>query len=74
MNLIERGHAWGMVPDQQSQSLLDQGLLHDLSPGDNLKVPLYWHSWNLATQVSQRLTDCLVRYCREHLEFIEATT
>lgn len=69
-DLIERGHAWGMVPDQQSQRLLNQGRLQELNPGDNLKVPLYWHSWNMTTDVSRRLTECLVRYCREHLEVI----
>ncbi len=70
IDLIERSRAWGMVPDQQSQPLLDQGLLQELSPGDSLKVPLYWHSWNLTTDVSRRLTECLVQYCRGHLEVI----
>ena len=70
LEMIERGHAWGMVPDHQSQLPLNQGLLQELSPGNSLKVPLYWHSWNLTTDVSRRLTECLVRYCREHLETI----
>lgn len=69
-DLIVRGHAWGMVPDQQSQLLLNQGQLQELSPGDNLKVQLYWHSWNMTTDVSRRLTERLVLYCREHLEVI----
>ncbi|MEH6578342.1 MAG: LysR family transcriptional regulator ArgP [Amphritea sp.] len=68
MDLIARGSAWGMVPDQQSERLRNQGVLRELSPNKSLKVPLYWHSWNLMTEVSQRLTECLVSYCREHLE------
>lgn len=70
LDLIERGYAWGMVPEHQSQPALNQGLVHELSPGTSLKVPLYWHSWNLTTDVSRRLTECLVGYCKEHLELI----
>ncbi|MEH6471144.1 MAG: LysR family transcriptional regulator ArgP [Halopseudomonas sp.] len=68
IDLIERGHAWGMVPDQQSRPLLEQQRLHELRPGDRLQVPLYWHSWNLTTDVSRQLSECLVRYCQQHLE------
>lgn len=67
VDMILRGYAWGMVPDQQGQALLDQGLLQELSPGNSLQVALYWHSWNLSTEVSRQLTACLVNYCRTHL-------
>ena len=68
VDLIARGHGWGMVPDQQSQPLLNQRLLQELSPGDLLPVPLYWHAWNLTTDISRQLSECLLRYCREHLQ------
>lgn len=68
MDFVLRGYGWGMIPDQQSQPLLDQGLLCEISPGDSLLVPLYWHSWNLTTEVSRRLSESLVRYCQTHLE------
>ncbi len=68
IDLILRGYGWGMVPDQQSQPLIDQGEACEISPGDSLDVPLYWHSWNLTTDISRRLSDCLEHYCREHLQ------
>ncbi|MEH6825135.1 MAG: LysR family transcriptional regulator ArgP [Motiliproteus sp.] len=71
VDLIGRGLAWGLVPDQQGLPLLEGGQLQELSPGDHIQVPLYWHSWNLATDASRQLTDCLVGYCRTHLESIE---
>lgn len=70
MDLLARGYAWGMVPDQQSEHFRNTGLLQEIIPGNVLKVPLYWHSWNLATKTSQRLTECLVSYCRKHLAAI----
>ncbi|WP_432474568.1 LysR family transcriptional regulator ArgP [Amphritea sp. HPY] len=70
MDLIARGYAWGMVPDEQSKRLRDTGKLQEVAPGKVIKVPLYWHSWNLTTDISQQLTDCLVNYCRQHLEVI----
>lgn len=68
MDFMLRGYGWGMVPDQQSQSLIDQGLLFEISPGNSLSVPLYWHSWNLTTELSRRLNESLVQYCRQQLE------
>ena len=68
MDLITRGYAWGMVPDQQSLALLDQGIVEELVEGRSLAVPLHWHSWNLESQISQRLRGCLVEYGRLVLE------
>ena len=65
--LIERGHAWGMVPDQQSEHLLKKGTLCELTPGEDLLVPLYWHSWTLSSDVVSQLVDCLVDYCYKKL-------
>ncbi|WP_417225594.1 LysR family transcriptional regulator ArgP [Amphritea sp.] len=66
--LIKRGFAWGMVPDLQMQSLLDAGAVTEISPGNVLEVPLYWHSWNLASQTGQQLTEQLISYCQLHLQ------
>lgn len=67
MDLIARGYAWGMVPDQQSEALRREGVLQELLPDNSLQVPLYWHSWNLTTALSLRLGECLSNYCRAHL-------
>jgi len=70
MDLLAGGYAWGMVPDQQSEKLRDTGKLQEITPGKVIKVPLYWHSWNLTTESSQRLSECLINYCRKNLEAI----
>lgn len=70
MEFIARGYGWGMIPDQQSEKLRAQGKLQEISPGRGIEVPLYWHSWNLTTEISQQLTESLVGYCREHLKGI----
>lgn len=67
VELIAQGHGWGMVPDQQSLAMLEQGRLIELSPGDSIPVPLYWHSWNLDSEISQHLTEVLQSYCRVQL-------
>ncbi len=67
INLIRRGLAWGMVPGQKGSCLLVEEGLRELSPGKGLSVPLYWHAWNLSSQTSYQLTECLVRYCRDHM-------
>ncbi|WP_421868286.1 LysR family transcriptional regulator ArgP [Motiliproteus sp.] len=67
VELIARGHGWGMVPDQQSQALLEQRRLVELVPEHCIDVPLYWHSWNLSTDTGRRLTEVMMAYCRAHL-------
>ncbi|MDX2423086.1 MAG: LysR family transcriptional regulator ArgP [Amphritea sp.] len=66
--LIKRGFAWGMAPDLQMKSLLERGEVVELVPGKSIEVPLYWHSWNLATDTGHRLSEQLIRYCQRHLE------
>ncbi len=66
--LIRRGFAWGMAPDLQMQTLIDQGAVTEISAGQCLEVPLYWHSWNLVTETGQKLTQQLTRYCQYHLQ------
>lgn len=44
---IADGRCWGILPEQQSEPLLLQGQLVNLSPEHSIDVTLYWHSWNL---------------------------
>ncbi len=55
--LICRGHAWGMVPEMQVSELLKNGEIQQLNSRQYLEIPLYWHSWNLASDIGQKLTD-----------------
>ncbi len=65
---ITLGHAYGSLPDQQSQTLLKTGRLIDLAPDCCVTAKLYWHCWNLKSQVLDELTRSLVRKAKSLLE------
>ncbi len=52
---------WGasVVPRLLAQPLLDQGLLVNLAPSCVLPIQLYWHCWNLESEVLDALTSAL---------------
>ncbi|OGA96260.1 MAG: transcriptional regulator ArgP, partial [Burkholderiales bacterium RIFCSPHIGHO2_12_FULL_61_11] len=52
---------WGVsvVPRLLVQGLLDQGLLVNVAPSHTLPIQLYWHCWNLASEVLDALTAAL---------------
>ena len=54
---------WGVsvVPLLLVGGLLDQGRLVNVAPGSSLPVQLYWHCWNLASEVLGQLTAALTR-------------
>jgi LysR family transcriptional regulator (chromosome initiation inhibitor) len=66
--LIRRGFAWGMVPDLQMKAQIENGQVKEIATGKSLEVPLYWHSWNLSTELGQQLKQQLVKYCHTQLE------
>ncbi|MEC5214348.1 LysR family transcriptional regulator (chromosome initiation inhibitor) [Polaromonas sp. CG_9.5] len=49
---------WGasVLPRLLAQPLLDQGLLVNLAPACVLPIQLYWHCWNLESEVLDALT------------------
>ncbi len=61
IDFITDGLAYGMLPDQQSAGLRDQGYLVDLAPGAHVAVELYWHCWNLKSDLLEALTRQLVK-------------
>lgn len=65
--MIINGMACGMIPDQQSQLLLDSGQVIDITPGYFLEVPLYWHVWNLKSELYRKLTTALRDTAERHL-------
>ncbi len=69
--LILRGYACGMVPDQQSRQMLADGRALDMTPGRYLAVPLYWHVWNLKSDLARQLTGVLTTSAREQLDRFE---
>ena len=52
---------WGVsvVPQLLVGGLLQQGRLANVAPAMTLPVQLYWHCWNLSSQVLERLTAAL---------------
>lgn len=52
---------WGasIVPELLVQGLLGSGQLVNLAPDIRLPVNLYWHCWNLDSEVIDRLTQAL---------------
>lgn len=52
---------WGasVVPRLLAQGLIDQGLLVNLVPAFTLPIQLYWHCWNLESEVLDGLTAAL---------------
>ena len=57
--LIE-GAACGMLPDQQSRELREQGRLLDLLPGSFVPVDLYWHCWTIRSSLLEQMTGALL--------------
>ena len=54
---------WGVsvVPELLVRGLLAQGLLVDVAPGHSIAVQLYWHCWNLQSEVLDALAAALTQ-------------
>lgn len=57
--MIASGFGYGMLPDQQSLGILNDGGLVDLCPHEHVQVDLYWHRWKIASPMMDALTRCL---------------
>jgi LysR family transcriptional regulator (chromosome initiation inhibitor) len=57
---IALGLAYGMLPDQQSTPLATTGQIVDLSPGTHVTTKLYWHCWNLKSDLLEKLTQQII--------------
>lgn len=59
-DFITLGLAYGMMPTQQSTPLIRTGQLADLAPGFHVSVKLYWHCWNLKSNLLEKLTQHII--------------
>jgi len=52
---------WGVsiLPELLVRGLLEQGTLVDIAPGHKLPIQLYWHCWNLESDVLDALSAAL---------------
>lgn len=67
-DFIALGLAYGMLPDQQSTPLVSTGKIVDLSPDCYVPVELYWHCWNLKSDLLEKMTQHLIRKAKTLLE------
>jgi LysR family transcriptional regulator (chromosome initiation inhibitor) len=60
---------WGasVVPEVLVRGLMQEGLLVDAAPGHSVEVQLYWHCWNLESDVLDSLTLALTATARTAL-------
>ena len=65
---IALGLAYGMLPDQESTPLIRSGRLVDLAPECKVPVKLYWHCWNLKSDLLEKLTQHLTHKAKTMLE------
>ena len=61
VDLIQAGLAYGMLPDWQSTPLAREGRMIDLAHGKYMPVELYWHCWNVKSELLDALTRRLVQ-------------
>ena len=59
MRAVAAGWAVGVVPGLLARGALADGSMVDLAPGRALSIELYWHCWNLESELLDALTAAL---------------
>ena len=59
MRAVAAGWAVGVVPELLARRALADGSMVDLAPGRALSIELYWHCWNLESELLDALTAAL---------------
>ena len=59
MRAVAAGWAVGVVPELLARGALADGSMVDLAPGRALPIQLYWHCWNLESELLDALTAAL---------------
>lgn len=62
------GYGYGMSPLEQCRAALAQGLLVDVTPQVAVAVPLYWHTWQLESELVGSLGKALISGAARVLE------
>jgi LysR family transcriptional regulator, chromosome initiation inhibitor len=60
---------WGVsvVPELLARGLLAQGQLVNIAPDHTLPIELFWHCWNLESEVLDSLTAALTQAASDAL-------
>ncbi|SMF02667.1 LysR family transcriptional regulator ArgP [Pseudobacteriovorax antillogorgiicola] len=59
---ITAGLGYGLLAKSQVEEKFADGSLVDLAPGRNLPLDLYWHSWQLQSEVGAKFTKTLLKH------------
>lgn len=59
LRAVAAGWAVGVVPELLARSALADGSLVNLAPGKSLPIALYWHCWNLESELLDALSQAL---------------
>ncbi|MDY0107610.1 MAG: LysR family transcriptional regulator ArgP [Giesbergeria sp.] len=59
LRAVHAGWAVGVLPELLVRQGLADGSLVDVAPGQSLPIRLYWHCWNLESEVLDQLTQAL---------------
>jgi LysR family transcriptional regulator (chromosome initiation inhibitor) len=68
VDFIISGLGYGMLPDQQSAPSVQTGRMVDLAPDCHVPVKLYWHCWNLKSNLLEELTQHIIQRTKTLLE------
>ncbi|MCW5254862.1 LysR family transcriptional regulator ArgP [Verminephrobacter aporrectodeae subsp. tuberculatae] len=61
MRAVAAGWAVGVVPELLARDPIANGSMVDLAPGRSLPIQLYWHCWNLESELLDTLSRALMR-------------
>lgn len=61
VQFIREGLCYGVLPEQQGRSLQECGDLIDPAPGNYIEVELFWHCWNLRSELLESFTARLTK-------------
>ena len=67
MHAVAAGWAVGVLPELLVRDKLADGSLVDMAPGQVLHIQLYWHCWNLESEVLDALTLALTETAAQSL-------
>ncbi len=59
MRAVAAGWGVGVMPELLARGPIADGSLIDLVPGRSLPIQLYWHCWNLESELLDALTEAL---------------
>ncbi len=57
---IVDGYAYGLLATVQVEDRLEKTTLFNICPGNAMKLDLYWHTWQLETDVAKRFSQSLI--------------